>query len=376
MKKRPHQKTKGLRLSINWSHKNRQLGAENNRDAPSRTIKKMGRRQFLLSSFLTLGSVIIGQTSHARGRFCRPIKIGHPYPEDSVEDNWAKDFKKRLFDLDKKIEVENHSNVPLPKLISSILSQSNSLFDLVFISAPLVASLIPEWRALSLPALYPNFEVVKRLNFESPFFRKISHYLEAKKGFLVTLGWNFNGIATTGEGIRSFQDLKGKKIQVWTDDWKNLFAMAGSSPTIMPGPEVVQALKMGSLNGTIASYRMLKPLKGVIKSLTWSPNYSVFSSAVALICSSWFWNKTGNDLQAKLLQIGNESAVYFQNEYDQKNLKAIDAARKEGINIIDLEKKEFQKWAAFSKKSSWEKFAQDVEGGKEIISLALGAQKM
>lgn len=332
----------------------------------------IGRRQFLIGNLLVIVSCLIGQAAFARGRDCRPLKFGHPFQEKTLFDNWAKDFQKRLIEIDSKIEVDI---IPLQRASDLVEGILHSIFDLALVPANEVALRVPEWHVLSFPALYTNLDVVNRLRHHKEFINRLAQSWEKKGAFLVTLAWIFYGLATQ-KVVHVPEDLKGLKIWVWRKYHESLLHMAGASPKIMPFAEVYTALQEGVIDGTIASYQAYKMLgqAGLIKNLTWSLRHSIFNGAYALISNAWFWDKTGKDLQPNLMQIGNESASLFEASYQEAISSAVNAVREAGVTITELTQEDYKKWVDFSKLSAWNMFEKAVKEGKDLIELAQQVQ--
>jgi TRAP-type C4-dicarboxylate transport system substrate-binding protein len=55
--------------------------------------------------------------------------------------------------------------------------------------------------------------------------------------------------------------------------------------------------------------------------------------------------------------------------------KLIDAYTKAGVDIHYMTQAEFNQWLDFAKKTAWKEYAQTVDGGQELLNLALDAMK-
>ena len=53
----------------------------------------------------------------------------------------------------------------------------------------------------------------------------------------------------------------------------------------------------------------------------------------------------------------------------------IAAYSKAGVKIHYMSRSEFDQWLAFAQKTAWKEFAQSVDGGQELLDLALEAMK-
>jgi TRAP-type C4-dicarboxylate transport system substrate-binding protein len=55
--------------------------------------------------------------------------------------------------------------------------------------------------------------------------------------------------------------------------------------------------------------------------------------------------------------------------------KLIAAYTKAGVEIHYMNQQEFDQWLDFAKKTAWKEYAKKVEGGQELLDLALDAMK-
>jgi TRAP-type C4-dicarboxylate transport system substrate-binding protein len=55
--------------------------------------------------------------------------------------------------------------------------------------------------------------------------------------------------------------------------------------------------------------------------------------------------------------------------------KLIDTFTKAGAEIHYMNQAEFNQWLEFAKKTAWKEYAQTVDGGQELLDLALDAMK-
>ena len=55
--------------------------------------------------------------------------------------------------------------------------------------------------------------------------------------------------------------------------------------------------------------------------------------------------------------------------------KLVTEYTKAGREVHFMNKQEFEAWLAFSKKTAWKDFAETVDGGQELLDLAVAAMK-
>ncbi|MCP4690280.1 MAG: ABC transporter substrate-binding protein, partial [Desulfobacterales bacterium] len=75
-----------------------------------------------------------------------------------------------------------------------------------------------------------------------------------------------------------------------------------------------------------------------------------------------------------------ETAEWMHVNWIEKNFgtlvqKLIDEYTKAGVNIHYMNQEEFDAWMAFAKKTAWKNFAETVDGGQELLDMAVDAMK-
>jgi TRAP-type C4-dicarboxylate transport system substrate-binding protein len=88
------------------------------------------------------------------------------------------------------------------------------------------------------------------------------------------------------------------------------------------------------------------------------------------------WNRLTPDQQKIFL----ETAEWMHQNWIYNNFKTlvdklIDSYTKAGVDIHYMNGEEFNTWLEFAKQTAWKNFAETVEGGQELLDLALDAMK-
>jgi TRAP-type C4-dicarboxylate transport system substrate-binding protein len=90
--------------------------------------------------------------------------------------------------------------------------------------------------------------------------------------------------------------------------------------------------------------------------------------------------KTWDRLTPTQKRIFQQTANWMHENWVEQNLKSlvdkfIDEYTKAGVDIHYMSQAEFNQWLQFAQKTAWKNFANDVEGGQELLDLALEAMK-
>jgi TRAP-type C4-dicarboxylate transport system substrate-binding protein len=125
-------------------------------------------------------------------------------------------------------------------------------------------------------------------------------------------------------------------------------------------------------SASFVSYRLYE----VLKYINAPRDYSIWYMAENLCISMKTWEGLTADQQKIFL----ETAEWMHQNWIYNNFKTlvdklIDAYTKAGVDIHYMTEAEFNEWMEFAKKTAWKEYAETVEGGQELLDLAVQAMK-
>jgi len=190
--------------------------------------------------------------------------------------------------------------------------------------------------------------------------------------------WFDGGIGSKTKLIRVPEDVTGTKLRAAGKKFEFMLKEAGASITSMPSSEAYHALSTGVINtmltssASFVSYRLYE----VLKYINIPKDYSIWYMAENLCISKKTWDRLTPQQQKVFL----ETADWMHENWVEQNLKNlvdkfIDAYAKAGVDIHYMNKAEFDQWLKFAQKTAWKDFAASVDGGQELLNLALEAMK-
>jgi TRAP-type C4-dicarboxylate transport system substrate-binding protein len=190
--------------------------------------------------------------------------------------------------------------------------------------------------------------------------------------------WFDGGVGSKVKQIKVPGDVKGTKLRAAGKKFEFMMQQAGASITSMPSSETYHALSTGVLDtmltssASFVSYRLYE----VLKYINIPRDYSIWYMAENLIISEKTWNRLSAD-QQKVFQ---EVAEWMHENWVYQNFKSlvdklIEEYTKAGVDMHYMTEAEFNAWLEFAQKTAWKDFAENVEGGQELLDLALDAMK-
>ncbi|MBA7631815.1 Solute-binding protein [subsurface metagenome] len=211
-----------------------------------------------------------------------------------------------------------------------------------------------------------------------PIGKKIDALMEKNGVKNLVWAWFDGGIGSKIKQIKVPADVKGTKLRAAGKKFEFMMREAGASVTSMPSSETYHALATGVLDtmmtssASFVSYRLYE----ILKYINAPRDFSIWYMAENLCISMKTWNRLTPDQQKIFL----ETAEWMHENWIYQNFKTlvdklIKAYTKAGVNIHYMNQAEFNQWLEFAKKTAWKDFANKVDGGQELLDLALAAMK-
>ncbi|MGL4637856.1 MAG: TRAP transporter substrate-binding protein [Beijerinckiaceae bacterium] len=155
-------------------------------------------------------------------------------------------------------------------------------------------------------------------------------------------------IHVTGNGIRTLDDLKGKKLRVPTRMINKLVEKLGGIPVGMPVPQVPEALATRVIDGTVIPWEVTASLKVAELTKThtnFTGTRGLYTTMFVLAMNPAKYDGLPADLRA-ILDANSGAAIAAQigRVMDEGDKPALEIAQKRNNNIVTLDAAETAKW--------------------------------
>ena len=211
-----------------------------------------------------------------------------------------------------------------------------------------------------------------------PIGKRVDALLEQQGIRNLVWAWFDGGIGSKIRQIKLPADVAGTKLRAAGKKFEYMLKEAGASITSMPSSETYHALSTGVIDtmltssASFVSYRLYE----VMKYINAPRDYSIWYMSENLCISEKTWSRLSADQQKIFL----ETAEWMHENWIEKNFRTlvdelIETFTKAGVEIHYMNQAEFNQWLEFAKETAWKEYAQTVDGGQELLNLALDAMK-
>ncbi|MDH3230889.1 MAG: TRAP transporter substrate-binding protein DctP [Alphaproteobacteria bacterium] len=233
----------------------------------------------------------------------------------------------------------------------------------------------PQFSATLMPGLVKNHDHARRLN-TSPFMADIKKIIDDAGVMVLSDAWLAGGFASKKNCILEPRDIEGQVTRAAGPAFEQMLAGAGASISSMPSSEIYTAMQTGVLDatntssGSFVSYRLYEQ----VTCLTAPGDNALWFMYEPILMSKQSWKKLNPAQQAALKAAGKKAEDYFFEEAKKLDQELVDTFKKAGVKVVSMNVEQAAMWRAIANKTSYENFAKDVPGGKELIEKALAVQ--
>ncbi len=303
------------------------------------------------------------------------LKASHQFAEGDVRDQMIKVFgekvKAKLPDV--SIRVYPAKSLYKPKAQWDAMKQG--ALDISLFPLDYAAGKVPQLSISLMPCIVTDMQSAQDWR-KKEIGKRIEKIAEQNGVKILIWAWLAGGPASTERQIAVPSDVKGLKMRAAGKKFEFMLKEAGASITSMPSSEIYHAMATGVLNSALTStasfvsYRLYEQ----VKYINIPRDYSIWFMGEPVCLSMKTWNKLTPEQQKVFSEVAEEmNEKWAVPNMSKTTDKQIEAFSKAGVNIHYMNKAEFGQWLDLAKKTSWKNFADTVDGGQELLDLALKA---
>lgn len=306
------------------------------------------------------------------------LKVSHQFAAGDVRDQMARVFGDMVTEkTNGEIKFRYYPAKSLFKPKAQWDAMRKGALDMAVFPLDYASGKVPQLSVTLMPCSVANIK--QGLTWRNkPVGKKVEELMEKNGVKNLVWAWFDGGIASKVKQIKVPADVNGTKLRAAGKKYEFMMKEAGASITSMPSSETYHALSTGVLDtmmtssASFVSYRLYE----VLKYINAPRDFSIWYMAENLCISNKTWKRLTPDQQKAFL----ETAEWMHVNWIEKNFgtlvkKLIEEYTKAGVDIHYMTEAEFNEWMEFARKTAWKNFAETVDGGQELLDLAVDAMK-
>lgn len=305
------------------------------------------------------------------------LKASHQWPggtgdmRDEMVQMIARDINGA--DLGLKIQVYPGKSLYKPKEQWNAMTKGQ--LDMTAFPLDYAGGRHPEFHLTLMPGLVKNHEHAKRLN-DSEFMDRIKQIMNDAGVIVLADTWLAGGFVSKERCVLDPEDVKGQQFRAAGAAFNEMLAGAGASIASMPSSEIYSALQTGVLDGantssaSLVSYRIYEQ----VKCLTEPGENALWFMYEPILMSKQTFDKLNKEQQEALLAAGDKAEQYAYEAAKEADQKLVDSYKKAGVEVVSMSPEQFKAWREIADQTSYKNFREKVEGGAELLEMALSVE--
>lgn len=233
----------------------------------------------------------------------------------------------------------------------------------------------PQFSATLMPGLVKNHNHAARLN-DSEFMNDIKAVIGDAGAMVLADSWLAGGFVSSERCILWPDDIQGQVIRAAGPAFERMMARAGASITSMPSSEIYTAMQTGVLDAASTSSASFVTFRihEHTTCLTAPGEYGLWFMYEPVLISTRTWQGLNAEQQAALLAAGQAAEDYFFEQAQRLDEELERVFSEAGVEIVHMSREQVDAWRAIAEETSYAVFAEEVEGGAELIEKALSVE--
>jgi TRAP-type C4-dicarboxylate transport system substrate-binding protein len=305
------------------------------------------------------------------------LKASHQFPggKGDVRDEMVQIIAREVAAANVDLKIQVFPGASLYKPNDQWNALTRGLLDMSAFPLDYASGRHPQFSATLMPGLVGSLDRAKRLN-GSPFMADIKKIIEGAGVVVIADAWLSGGFVSKKGCITSPDSIKGQVVRAAGPAFEQMLAAAGASISSMPSSEIYTGMQTGVLDAantssaSLVSYRLFE--QG--KCLTAPGENALWFMYEPVLMSKRVFERLTDEQRKAILAAGKKSEEFFDAEIRKGDQKMVDAFKKANVEVVEMSKADYDAWLDVAKTSAYEKFAKEVEGGKDLIDKALAVE--
>lgn len=303
------------------------------------------------------------------------LRASHQWPQGDVRHEMVQVIADELAAGDSGLTVQIYPAASLYDPYDQWSALTQGQLDISAFPLDYASGRHPVFSATLMPGLVRNHDRAERMN-DSEFMAEIKKVVEEAGVVILADTWLGGSFASTEQCITSPETIKGQVTRAAGPMFEQMLAGAGASIASMPSSEIYTAMQTGVLDaantssGSFTSYRIYEQAV----CLTAPGENALWFMYEPILMSKQSFDELSPEQQEAVMAAGQASEDFFAEQARSLDQEMIDAFKEAGVEVVEMSEEDYDAWLAIAQETSYKTFAEEVEGGQELIDMALSVE--
>lgn len=233
----------------------------------------------------------------------------------------------------------------------------------------------PAFNLTLMPGLVKNHDHAARLS-QSPFMETLEAKMAEDDVMVLVHGYLAGGFVGKDKCITHPDDVAGLQTRAAGKSFEQMLVGADASITSMASSEIYSAMQTGVLDAantsssSFVSYRIFEQ----VSCYTPASDIALWFLYQPLLMNKSTFEGLSEEQQAALLAAAEKAEAHYLEQAKLQDAASVEVFREAGVEIAEMTADDFAAWQALAQKTSYAAFVADVEGGQELLDMALAVE--
>lgn len=249
---------------------------------------------------------------------------------------------------------------------------SRGRLDMTIFPLSYAGTMQPAYNATLMPGLVKNHDHAARLS-ASPFMKVLEAKMAEDDVMVLVHGYLAGGFVGKDKCITAPEDVVGLQARAAGAAFEQLLEGAGATIRSMASSEIYSALQSGRLQAANTSSSSFVSFKiyELVACYTPAAELALWFMYQPLLMNKSTFDGLTPAQQAALRAGAAKAEAYYLAQAKQQDKASVEMFRSAGVEIAEMSAANFAAWRRMAMATSYERFAQEVPGGRALLKLAL-----
>nr|WP_259956107.1 TRAP transporter substrate-binding protein DctP [Sulfitobacter mediterraneus] len=318
-----------------------------------------------MATCLAIGSAASAET----------LRLSHQWSNKDVRHQVAQMVADGVAAADVDLDIQIFGSKSLFKPREQYRPLSRGQLDMTVLPLSYAGGQQPAYNLTLMPGMVKNHDHAARLS-ASPFMAALEEKMADDDVMVLVHGYLAGGFVGKDKCITKPEDVKGLQTRAAGKAFEQMLAGAGASITGMASSEIYNAMQTGVLNAantsssSFVSYRIYEQ----VSCYTPAGDVALWFMYQPLLMNKSKFDGLNADQQKALMDASAKAQAFYLEEAKKQDAASEQVFRDAGVEIAQMSAEDFEAWRALAQETSYAKFVSEVEGGQELLDMALAVE--
>ena len=303
------------------------------------------------------------------------LRLSHQWSNTDVRHQVAQMVADDVAAAGVDLEIQIFGSKSLFKPREQYRPLSRGQLDMTVLPLSYAGGQQPAFNLTLMPGMVKNHDHAARLS-ASPFMAALEEKMADDDVMVLVHGYLAGGFVGKDKCITKPADVEGLQIRAAGKSFEQMLAGAGASITGMASSEIYNAMQTGVLtaantsSSSFVSYRIYEQ----VSCYTPAGDVALWFMYQPLLMNKSKFDSLNADQQKALMDASAKAQAFYLEEAKKQDAASEQVFRDAGVEIAQMSPEDFEAWRALAQDTSYAAFVTEVEGGQELLDMALAVE--